>query len=296
MGARINEFNNLCSTKRKQPCQKINKDKIPLVLNYSFKIKIKVMTLYEYLKNDKEPMPKWLLEIKAGDLFSNKDFFSSRIVYYPGSYTDGHAVKLFGSTHSAHCFIYVDYHYCQNELEMELKRYPFIGYVNLFKIQLNESDLVPNGWIPSTFFEQNENQYRSVNKSASFAFLQILERESHLTDEHGPQRLAIIFLLADGIATYDALFCQKKSLEKPFALLIHDHGFGLAYDKFGGGGLLNRIAEIKSVIPKYLLVAENTKAWSTHQKFDLLKSDPGGMHQTPRFLYRRRRPSKCLND
>ena len=56
------------------------------------------MSMYEYLKNDQEPIPTWLLEIKEGDKFSRDDFFSSRIVFYPGSYTDGHAVKVFGST------------------------------------------------------------------------------------------------------------------------------------------------------------------------------------------------------
>ena len=55
------------------------------------------MSMYEYLKNDQEPIPNWLLEIKEGDKFSRDDFFSSRIVFYPGSYTDGHAVKVFGS-------------------------------------------------------------------------------------------------------------------------------------------------------------------------------------------------------
>ncbi len=39
------------------------------------------MSMYEYLKNDQEPIPNWLLEIKEGDKFSRDDFFSSRIVF-----------------------------------------------------------------------------------------------------------------------------------------------------------------------------------------------------------------------
>jgi len=34
------------------------------------------MSMYEYLKNDQEPIPSWLLEIKEGDKFSRDDFFS----------------------------------------------------------------------------------------------------------------------------------------------------------------------------------------------------------------------------
>jgi len=41
------------------------------------------MSMYEYLKNDQEPIPRWLLEIKEGDKFSRDDFLSSRIVFYP---------------------------------------------------------------------------------------------------------------------------------------------------------------------------------------------------------------------
>jgi len=78
------------------------------------------MTVYDYLKKDKEPIPRWLLEIKEGDPFPYQDFFASRIVYYPGSYTDGHAVKVFGSTHSAHSFVYVDYMLNQAEITINL--------------------------------------------------------------------------------------------------------------------------------------------------------------------------------
>jgi len=94
------------------------------------------MTMYEYLKNDQKPTPSWLLEIKEGDKFSRDDFFSSRIVFYPGSYTDGHAVKVFGSTHTAHSFVYVDYWVTQEELETELEQHAFLGYKNLFRIQV----------------------------------------------------------------------------------------------------------------------------------------------------------------
>ena len=54
------------------------------------------MIMHEYLKNDQETIPTWLLEIKEGDKFPRDDFFKSRIVFYPGSHTDGHAVKVFG--------------------------------------------------------------------------------------------------------------------------------------------------------------------------------------------------------
>ena len=242
------------------------------------------MTVYDYLKKDKEPIPRWLLEIKEGDPFPYQDFFASRIVYYPGSYTDGHAVKVFGSTHSAHSFVYVDYMLKQNELEAEIIRHPFKGYVNLFKIQITSYDLAPNGWIPSISPSQQRPGHLANRRNTAYSFLQILERENHLTEAHGPKRLAVVFLFADGIASYDALFCQKNAHRNPFAVLIHDHGFGGNYDKFGQHGLMNRIADQNRVIPKYLLVAENSQPWSTHFQLEP-EGDRGGMYNSPRFLY-----------
>lgn len=54
--------------------------------------------------------------------------------------------------------------------------------------------------------------------SKPYGFLEVLERDAELGPEHGAARLAIIFLGADGHATYDALFCQGKN---PQATLCH---------------------------------------------------------------------------
>ena len=70
--------------------------------------------------------------------------------------------------------------------------------------------------------------------------LEILQRESGLNDAHGPSRLAILFLGADAIATYDALFCQGDGTRSPYVVVLQDHGFGGNYDSFGEGGTLEQ--------------------------------------------------------
>jgi len=47
---------------------------------------------------------------------------------------------------------------------------------------------------------------------------------------------------------------------------------------------MNRIADQNRIIPKYLLVTENSKPWSTHFQLEP-EGDRGGMYNTPRFLY-----------
>jgi len=246
------------------------------------------MSMYEYLKNDQETIPPWLLEIKEGDKFPREDFFKSRIVFYPGSYTDGHAVKVFGSTHSAHSFVYVDYWVTQEELETELVKHAFLGYENLFSIQVSANDLAPYGWTPSVHFTPRYPFNTENKRREAYSFLQILERKPEYDEEHGPKRLAVLFLFADGIATYDALFCQARKKIEPFALLLHDHGgFGGGYEPFGMGGLMEKIAMHAQIKPTYLLVDYNTKPWSYYTKLEDVACDHGGMHNMPRYLHKR---------
>lgn len=106
------------------------------------------MTPSEFLREKREAMPDWLAQFTNGMAFPRAAFFGSRVVYYPGSGTDGHPVKLFGSAHAAHCFVYVDYGRTQAELEEALQHpeHGFLGHHRLARVHLRESDLVPNGW------------------------------------------------------------------------------------------------------------------------------------------------------
>jgi len=245
-------------------------------------------TLYEYLQALREDIPDWLDQFRDGDNFSHREFFGSRIVYYPGSGTDGHPVKVFGSTHSAHTFVFADYGVTQADLERELNhgRHGFRGYHTLARLHLQEIDVVPRGWNPHLHLgKAAQDRYQL---SAPFGFLEILERDDEFQDNHGARRLAILFLGNDGIAAYDALFCQGRDTSVPFAIVLQDHGFGGNYDSFGGGSLLERIARDCHVVPRRLLVAKNTKPWDAFDEVPDVDGDPGGMHSHLRFLYERR--------
>lgn len=249
------------------------------------------MTLYEYLRGQRQTTPTWLNQFRAGASFSRQDFFGSRVVYYPGSGTDGHPVKVFGSTHSAHCFVYADYGVTQSDLERELAhpRHAFLGYHTLARLQLCERDLVPRAWTPHAHASEvspDRHRFAAV-AAAPFGFLEVLERDQDLDDNHGAPRLAILFLGADGIAAYDALFCQGLGNSPPFAVVLQDHGFGGNYDRFGRDSLLARIARDCDVIPRWLLVADNTDPWDGFHRIADVDGDPGGMHNMLRFLHKR---------
>lgn len=245
------------------------------------------MTPYEYLRGKRVTIPAWLDGFKEGSLFNRRQFFASRTVYYPGSRTDGHPVKLFGSTHSAHCFVYADYDLPQETLEERLA-HPntrFRGYHTLARIRLSEAELVPEGWIPHV--HPAEVDTARIVSPPPYGICEILERDEELGDDHGPLRLALLFLGADAIAAFDALYCQSADIPAPFAVVLEDHGFGGNYDRFGSGGLLERIASGCDRIPEWLLVAEGTKPWVGFEPAPDVSGDRGGMGNSLRFLHER---------
>lgn len=247
------------------------------------------MKLQEYLSQHSEPCPSWLVNFNEKDGFDHQAFFSSRMVYYPGYGSDGQVVKLFGSSHSAHCFVYADSLTPKEQVLADLdnpeKNYngSFRGYHRLTRVDLISDQIAPVGWMqhakpPVSVFAKPQIQ--------PFGFLEVLERNAELTDEYGAQRLAILFLGADGHATYDALFCQRNNRPAPYAVLLQDHGFGGNYSNFGANGVMEQIAQATQVLPKWLIVGPHTQAWRGYAQVDGVEPDLGGMHGNKRSLYR----------
>lgn len=246
-----------------------------------------------YLRGIRENMPLWLRNFTPGDTVNLADFFKSRVVFYPGSGHDGQPVALFGAAHAAHCFLYVDYGVDQSAIkdDLESRRGAFRGYKTLARIQVHEKDLVPKGWVPH--IDIQKYQLSPFERSFSqgfvtpYGFLEILHRFEHLDESHGPQRLAILFLGADGIATYDALFCQGTH-PPPFTLVIQEHGFSGSYASFGQEGLLEHVAQSSSSFPEFLLVATNSLQWDNYEEIPNLQPSFGGEYSTERTLFKRK--------
>ena len=237
-----------------------------------------------------ESLPGWLRDWKPGGTLAMKEFFASRVVFYPGSGTDGQPVKFFGSRHVAHCFVYVDYGISRHHVEQELGEsgHPFIGYRGIGHVHLTERDLTPEGWVPHLPLELSPN-YRAIERP--YAFLRILERKSGFDDGHGPQRLALLILCSDAIAAYDALWCQTGSQPTaPYAVVLQDHGWGGNYTTFGQGGRLEALASSTGRLPQVLFVAENTRPWSGYEPVEGEAEGGGGMHGFWRQIWRLKNP------
>lgn len=238
----------------------------------------------------REELPAWLrswnrnMKISTADL--SAAFFSSRVVFYPGSGTDGQPVQYFGSRHAAHCFVLVDYGVTRDHVLHELgpEGHPFAGYARIGQVNVEATDLTPEGWVPHVRPEDAPSGPLAAD--GSYAFIQVLERDAGLDDAHGPKRLAILFLCADGVAAFDALFCQAKS-RAPFAVVLQDHGWGDNWTNFGRGGVLDQLAQKTGRLPEYLLVATNTEAWTGYSAIAGTAQGGGGMHGFVRQLWQR---------
>lgn len=233
-----------------------------------------------------EKLPGWLDTWSPGSPFSSGDFFNSRVVYYPGSGTDGQPVLVFGSRHAAHCFVFVDYGITKSHILRELGSagHPFAGYQSVGRIDVAERELTPSGWVPHV--RPVAAQRPPTQVVSPYAFMEILERAEGFNEQHGPKRLALLFLAAEGVAAYDALFCQAHG-RAPFAIVLQDHGFGGNWTRFGCEGALEHLAVTTERLPEYLLVATNTRAWTGYAPIDGDVTGGGGMHGFNRQVYRR---------
>jgi hypothetical protein len=245
---------------------------------------------YTILRNEAEPVAEWLLAYTAGQPFPRRKFFSSRVVFYPGSGDDGHPLKLFGGTHSAHCFVFADCGVSQETFERALSdpefkskeghpRFPK-GYQSLSLGALRRADVAPRGWPRAPDFEQSELR---------FALWAVLERKAEFGEDHGPSRIAILVIGAEAIVCFDVLFCRSKVRPPPYAIVVQDHGLGgnSPGNEFGGeGSRLWKLAEPNP--PRWLLVAQGggTRPWPGYKRMSAV--DCGGMHGNARALFARR--------
>lgn len=252
------------------------------------------MCIVEVLGNDREQLPEWL----AGDnppRFDRAQFFASRTVYYPGCGDDGQPVKLCALAHAAHTFVYVDYGIKQEGIaatvhdpERGLRGYEVTREESISEDAL-EALLRPEGWTPLYPDEyRGADRWRLVDPFGRFV---IFDRRQSYNDRHGPQRLAILFIGDDGIASYDALYCRGDGTPSPFLVVVQNHGLGGGnYDSFGRGGLLESIVWNRQIRPEYLLVGRNTPPWWGYADTGA-PAEPGGSQSYPRRLFRRRRPA-----
>lgn len=240
------------------------------------------MTPPSILEQEGEDLPDW---IRAEPAFAKKtfeSFLNSRVVFYPGSGSDGHALRLFGSTHNAHCFAHADYGaqgYGRNPK----------GYRAVIREELSAPKLVRMLRLDETHRFSELSARSCFRREHDFrgALWAIFKRMKSYDDSHGAEYLALLHVRAEAVWTFWNLWARRRS--PPHAIVLQDHGLGGNWAAFGGADApLYKLASECEACPRWLLVGENTKAWPGYRKASG-PDRPAGMHGHQRSLYQRPR-------
>lgn len=235
-------------------------------------------TMREYLTtNFREQTPRWLV---CGE-YSLEQFFNSRTVFYPGAGGDGHAVRLFNSSRTAHCFVYADLRY---DRETVLSEEP-LGY-RLERV----IELPPESFAGGVGTEEEQREVLPLEVSPLsgesfdlFARLAIYQRRPEYDRTHGGFRIAVLFVRAEANALYQRLYGRLYSHQPPFAVLLIDIGMYRAQLRERGmnelrfhnpDGPMATVAIRTGGLPQFLLVGDDDGAGELWRGYDEVDCEP----------------------
>lgn len=262
----------------------------------------------EYLyENYREELPAWLAGIGRDSRIPWKSFLRSRTVFYPGAGLDPYTVNAFTRSHSAHCFINVDYNIAKEQLEAELRKPMFPGYFVVYERDTSESFFFsmfrqPYSYVADFGLDSGEDSlpdwthdiftYRHADREhfdtvRHYVKFLVFEREAHLDDSFGAKRFALLFIGGDAFPVFNALYANRNA--HLFALLMDDYGFGAQYAYYERGELLHMIAKRRRVYPELILTERCTgdRMWDG---FEPVAATDGpeepSLGRVPRVLYK----------
>jgi hypothetical protein len=157
-------------------------------------------------------------------------------LYYPACGSDGRPVQYLGGF--IHSFWYVDYLQGADAVDHEFDINGFLGYHIAGRTPLEKHHLAPHGWTPQVPDRYRDDvryfmEYIAPNAvPRAFATWYILERDNDRDETHGPERISLVYLGADGVAAYQALFWARNSAPEVLAIIRPGHAFGGNYTRF----------------------------------------------------------------
>lgn len=171
-------------------------------------------------------MPQWLADI-VPDVQLPLEQLLKGSLYYPSCGRDGDPVRYLGGF--VHSFVYVDYGVNRNDLLESLRdpHHRFQGYDIVMIRDVSEQELTPHGWHPvmPTPEDGNPEQYRD-HIEKPFAIWCVLQRDRDHDASHGPKRLSLLYVCADGVAAFQALYHGNQCSPEVVAIIQPGIGFG----------------------------------------------------------------------
>jgi len=179
------------------------------------------------------PQPDWLSHVDSesikGDFPLNDVLRDS--LYYPACGHDGDPVAYLAGNFVS--FVYVDYGESRKALLENLEINGFRGYSVIAQREILKAELVPNGWtpIPPHPSDGNPHKFREWIQQP-FCEWFVFQRADDLGPDHGPHRFSFLYLCADGVAAYQALYVANGLHAAALAIIQPGHGFGGNWTNF----------------------------------------------------------------
>jgi len=174
------------------------------------------------------PEPRWLSDLLTSTMLE-EPFPLHEILrdslYYPSCSFDGDPVKYLGGNILS--FIYVDYGYSRETQEYALSHPGFRGYDLLTTRSVSERELTPNGWNPTPLTPADGDPARSRDRARPpYCLWSVFQRRVGIPPTHGPSRFSLLYLGADGVAAFQALYMANNEAPKAVAIIQPGYGFG----------------------------------------------------------------------
>ena len=233
--------------------------------------------------------PNWLLdqtpETMEREPFPLLDLLKDSL-YYPASSFDGSPVKYFGGHFLS--FVYVDYGRTRDEFMEDLNNRGFDGYDLVGFRSVTEEQLAPQGWRPTppTLQDGDPSLYRDWIQEP-FCIWSVFRRREGVPERHGPYRFSLLYLCADVVAAFQALYVTNAMAPGAVAIIQPGTGFGGNWTDFRNPERILARSVLRNAggAPKILLYGGigplegyQQGCWPEYHRHVCTFSTPGGRH------------------
>jgi hypothetical protein len=254
--------------------------------------------------DDGDAIPGWLRDATPERRLPLRQILEG-CIYYPACRIDGVVFSRIRNGDAAGLsFVHADYSISREELDEALERpvprggQGLLGYRIAFRRPVRRGELQGPRYKPPAILTEEEQRraveyYRfaglegpeDVDRKAYCEWV-VFDRLRGYDAGHGPRRLSLLYMRADGAAAYHALFVARRIAPRTLVVKQPGHGFGGNYTNFfAEDGPLRRVVAMGQRQPKFLafgglgtIANYRQLVWSGYQLF--IEKGIGGQHQS----------------
>lgn len=151
-------------------------------------------------------------------------------LYYPAAGLDGDPIAYLAGNYLS--FVYVDYGISRAVLLNTLSERGFRGYSIVAQRPVTQRELIPNGWTNHTVSKNIPVGIVGADQITPFCEWIIFQRSDEYDIRHGPERFSLLYMCADGVATFEALYVSNSTAPEAIAIVQPGHSFGGNWTNF----------------------------------------------------------------